>query len=168
MIYITLLLQIITLLQCKERLPKCTMQLNFPEYHFNLRKQAGKNEIFDDVRKKWLVCTPEEWVRQHFIQWLIRDRGYPASSIAIEGGLKVNQLRKRTDLVVYKNNRPLLLVECKAPTVALSQAVFDQVFRYNRTINAPCIAVTNGLKHVFALVTANDAQFIEELPNYPV
>lgn len=144
------------------------MQLNFPDYPFKLRNTAGKNEIFDEVRKKWLVCTPEEWVRQHFIKWLITARYYPASSMAIEGGLKVNNLRKRTDILVYKNNNPLLLVECKAPSVAISQTVFDQLFRYNLSVKAPLLAVTNGLTHVFAVIENNSPLFIEELPTFPL
>lgn len=164
---VTLLLQIITLLQRKEKLPKYPMQLNFPEYSFRLRKRDEKHEIFDEVRKKWLVCTPEEWVRQHFIKWLILERNYPASSIAIEGGLKLNRLSKRTDIVVFKDNNPLLLVECKAPTIALSQSVFDQLFRYNLKINAPLLAVTNGIKHVFAVIQDEQPRFIQELPSFP-
>lgn len=144
------------------------MQLNFPEYSFRMRKRDEKHEIFDEVRKKWLVCTPEEWVRQHFVKWLILERNYPASSIAIEGGLKLNRLSKRTDIVVFKDHKPLLLVECKAPGITLSQNVFDQLFRYNLKINAPLLAVTNGLTHVFALREDAGPRFIPELPLYPV
>lgn len=142
--------------------------LNLPKYNFRLRHKDGRNEIFDETRKKWLVCTPEEWVRQHFIKWLVEEKRYPASNIAIEGGLKLNTLQKRTDVLVYKNGLPLLLVECKAPTVKLSQKTFDQILRYNTEIKAPLVAVTNGLAHIFALINTekNNLDYLETLPPY--
>ncbi len=142
------------------------VDLNLPHYPFKLRKKEGRNEIFDEVRKKWLVCTPEEWVRQHFIHWLINEKRYPASNIAIEGGLKLNQLQKRTDIVCYKNGTPYLLVECKAPSVAINQKTFDQLFRYNQEVQAPLLAVTNGLMHVYAQSNRNEPRFLKVLPNY--
>jgi len=143
--------------------------LNLPKYSFRLRQQNGRNEIFDETRKKWLVCTTEEWVRQHFVKWLVEEKRYPASNIAIEGGLKLNSLQKRTDIVVYKNGAPYLLVECKAPSIKLSQKTFDQLFRYNLEIKAPYLAVTNGLLHFFAIVNqeANNVNYLESLPKYP-
>ena len=144
-------------------------KLNLPNFNFRLRSLNGRNEIFDEVRKKWLVCTPEEWVRQHFVSWLINEKRYPASNIAIEGGLKLNTLQKRTDVVAYCNGSPLLLVECKAPEVKISQKTFDQLFRYNGQIKAPLISVTNGLVHIFAHFDFNTNSFtyLESLPNYP-
>lgn len=143
------------------------MQLNLPEYAFRLRKREDRNEIFDEIRKKWLVCTPEEWVRQHFIKWLISAKNYPASNVAIEGGLTINQLQKRTDIVCYFNNKPLLLVECKAPAVKLDQTVFDQLFRYNLQIQSPLLAVTNGMQHIFAQFNGTELTFLKDLPAYP-
>ena len=142
------------------------MQLNFPKYDFKLRKHENRNQIFDEVRKKWLVCTPEEWVRQHFIQWLITDKSFPISNIAIEGGLKLYTLQKRTDIICYKNGSPLLLVECKAPYVKIDQAVFDQLFRYNLEVKAPLLAVTNGLFHFFAELNDTSVSFLQTLPTY--
>jgi type I site-specific restriction-modification system R (restriction) subunit len=145
-------------------------KLNLPNFEFRLRSLNGRNEIFDAVRKKWLVCTPEEWVRQHFISWLIVEKRFPASNIAIEGGLKLNTLQKRTDIVAFYNGNPLLLVECKAPEVKISQKTFDQLFRYNSEVKAPYISVTNGLAHIFAHfdVATNAFTFLETLPNYPL
>jgi hypothetical protein len=144
------------------------VQLNFPNYAFRLRKHENRNQIFDEVRKKWLVCTPEEWVRQHLIQWLINEKSYPAANLAIEAGLKLNQLKKRTDLVCYKNGQPFLIIECKAPSVPIKQGVFNQLFRYNQKIGAPFLGVTNGLQHFFAAVNADGSGiiFLEELPVY--
>lgn len=143
-------------------------QLNFPEYPFRLRKRENRNEIFDEVRKKWLVCTPEEWVRQHTLKWLIEEKGYPQSNIQIEGGLKLNQLQKRTDILCYKQGKPYLLVECKRPTVPITQKTFDQLFRYNGKINAPLLCVTNGMQHYFARFEQKNAEltYLMALPEY--
>ena len=145
------------------------MKLNFPPYNFRLRKHENRNQIFDTVRKKWLICTPEEWVRQHFIQWLVAEKGYPAANIAIEGGLRLNQLQKRTDIICFKDRSPLLLVECKAPNVAIRQEVFNQLFRYNQEVKAPYLAITNGLTHYFAQLKpdASGIIFLEDLPEFP-
>jgi hypothetical protein len=97
---------------------------------------------------------------------LIAVKKYPASNISIEGGLKINQLQKRTDIICYKNGKPYLLVECKAPEVAINQKVFDQLFRYNQEVKAPLIVVTNGLKHVYAQVSNYDLTFLTVLTNY--
>lgn len=144
-------------------------KLNLPNYSFKLRKINGRNEIFDETRRKWLVCTPEEWVRQHFIKWLIHEKRFPSSNIAVEGGLVLNQLQKRTDIVAFRNGKPLLLVECKAPQIKITQKTFDQIFRYNLEVNAPFLAVTNGMKHFFAQYRAaeNRIVYLEELPEYP-
>ncbi len=143
------------------------VDLNLPHYPFKLRKNEDRNEIFDEVRKKWLVCTPEEWVRQHFIQWLIHEKKYPPSNIAIEGGLKTNQLQKRTDIICYKQGTPLLLVECKAPSIKLSQETFNQLFRYNSKVQAQLLAVTNGISHIFVKTDINGKiEQLSSLPNY--
>ncbi len=143
--------------------------LNLPTYAVRLRNQNGRNQIFDEVRKKWLVCTPEEWVRQHFIRWLITEKNYPASNIAIEVGLKLNTLQKRTDVVAFCQGQTHLLVECKAPEVKISQKTFDQLFRYNLEVKAPFLAVTNGLSHFFAEFNSTEQRiiYLENLPNYP-
>ena len=143
-------------------------ELNFPSYGFRLRQRENRTEVFDEIRKKWLVCTPEEWVRQHVLKWLIDDREFPASNMGIEGGLKLNKLQKRTDIVAYKNGSPYLLVECKAPTVKITQKTFDQLFRYNAKIQAPLLMVSNGLHHVYARFDAdhNAVNFVKDLPKY--
>ena len=144
------------------------LQLNLPTYNFRLREINARHEIFDEVRKKWLVCTPEEWVRQHFVKWLVNEKNYSAVNIAIEGGLKLNTLQKRTDIVAFKEGLPYLLVECKAPEVKISQKTFDQLFRYNLEVKAPFLAVTNGLNHYFAFYNKleNKVSYLETLPNY--
>jgi hypothetical protein len=144
-------------------------QLNLPEYEFRIRKGESKIEIFDRFRKKFVVLTPEEWVRQNFLMFLISQKGYPSSLIAVEAGLKINKVSKRTDIVIYNNNgKPLLIVECKAPSVQIKEAVFDQAVRYNMTLNVNYIILTNGLSHYCCQLDyeKNSYQFLKEVPDY--
>jgi type I site-specific restriction endonuclease len=126
-----------------------------------LKNQANNTYIFDVVRKKWLVLTPEEWVRQHVLNYLIVEKKYSASSIAIEKELNLNGLKKRYDIVVYsKDLTPHLIIECKAPYISLDQAVVEQALRYNLIVKATLVMITNGVSDfVF-----NQKQEIIELP----
>lgn len=144
-------------------------ELNFPQYDFQMRESDGKKEIFDSIRKKFLKLTPEEWVRQHIIKFLNTEFSYPLSLMSVEKGLKLNDMQKRTDVVVYNRNaKPLMVVECKAPGVKLSQDTFDQAARYNLKINAKYILITNGLKHYICLVNKeeNKIQFLKKIPKF--
>jgi hypothetical protein len=112
------------------------------------KDNEGKLMILDVYRKKKLIVTPEEWVRQHLLRYLVEEKNYPAALISSEGGIKVNRLARRYDALIYdKSGKPLVLIECKAPSVKLNQAVFDQVIAYNHNLKAKYIIVTNGLKH---------------------
>lgn len=125
--------------------------------------------IFDEIRKKFLVLTPEEWVRQHFIQFLIKEKKYPRSLIKLEGGLKLNSLQKRSDILLFNTvGEKLVLVECKASTVKISQAAFDQVARYNAIHRVKFVVVTNGLQHYCAEIDfGNESyKFLREIPEY--
>ena len=125
--------------------------LNFPEsltLHIQLKEDDGQELIFDAVRKKWLVCTPEEWVRQHAVQYLVA-LGYSIHHLQIESGLTTGFNSKRSDIIANIDGKPEVLVECKAPEVALSQKTFNQAFNYNNTIGAPLIWLTNGLQHLY-------------------
>ena len=111
-----------------------------------LRKQKEQTQIFDFIRKKWLVLTPEEWVRQHVLNFLVQVKKYPVSSIAIERELQLNDLKKRFDIVVYTASlKPYLIVECKAPYIALDPLVVEQVLRYNLRIGAQLVMISNGI-----------------------
>lgn len=124
--------------------------LNLPPYPFKIIDKEGKYYIFDAIRKKELLLTPEEWVRQHFVQYLINEKGISKNHISLEKGLKLNDLQKRTDILVFnENGNPHLLVECKAPNVPITQEVFDQVARYNMVYKLKYLAVTNGLEHYY-------------------
>lgn len=120
--------------------------LRLPTFDYKITEIKGKNCIFDVIRKKFLILTPEEWVRQHFIHLLINRFNYPKSLFRIEGGLRYNQLQKRSDILVYNTaGNPYLLVECKAAEVTINQAVIEQATRYNLTIKAQFVVITNGI-----------------------
>ena len=112
-------------------------ELNLPFYKFKIKSSENKRLIFDQLRKKYVVLTPEEWVRQHFISYLLSEKKYPASLIAIEKEMKINGLKKRTDILIFnKQGLPYIIVECKAPSVPITQTTFDQIARYNLKLNA--------------------------------
>ena len=144
-------------------------QLNLPPYQFKLKKSDDRVQIFDSIRKKYVVLTPEEWVRQNFLKYLIHEKNFPSSLIAVEAGLKYNQLQKRADVLVYdKSGSPFLLVECKASSVKISQDTFDQIARYNMTFKVKYLVVTNGLNHFCCMMdyTDNSYKFLETVPAF--
>lgn len=142
---------------------------NLPPYPLKLRQQNGKLEVFDELRKKYVVLTPEEEVRQRFIHFLILDKKYPKGLLAVEYSLKVNQLKKRADIVVFSRfGHPLLVVECKAPSVKITQSVFDQIARYNMNLKVDFLMVTNGLEHFCCQLDfiKNTYVFLMEIPDF--
>lgn len=137
--------------------------LKYPAFNMALRKKDGQTYVQDLVRKKWLVLSPEEFVRQHLLYYLMTVKQYPASLIAVEKELRLNDLKKRYDLVVYdRNKQPYLLVECKAPYIDLNETVIEQALRYNLVLNAPLLMITNGVSDV----VFTSAQQVVELPTY--
>ncbi len=144
-------------------------KLNLPEYDFRFQRKNDKTEIFDEIRKKFLVLTPEEWVRQNLIKYLINDRGIPGGLISIEKGLEVNKLKKRTDAVVHnKAGKPIMIVECKAPSVKIKQEVFEQIARYNMSLKVPFLLVSNGHEHYCCKINfeTNSFKFLKDIPLY--
>ncbi len=126
------------------------VSLSLPPFEYKLRKAEGKLWIFDVIRKKYVVLAPEEWVRQHFVNYLLTN-GYPRSLIRVEGGLHYNQRLKRSDIVVYdRDGAPWMIIECKAPDIKLSEKSLFQASVYNATLRARYLAVTNGLTHLYA------------------
>jgi len=145
------------------------VRLNLPEYQFKIKTLEEKTQIFDSVRKKYVALTPEEWVRQNFIQYLISEKNFPASLIAIEMGLKYNQMQRRGDVIVYdRSGLPFLIVECKAPGVKITQDTFDQIARYNMVLKVKYLVVTNGMNHFCCLMNymEQDYSYIEEVPSF--
>lgn len=145
------------------------VQLNLPPVPLRVREEDGNTKAFDPLRKKWVVLTPEEWVRQHFTSWLQTAYHYPASLMANEVGINVNGMRKRCDTVVFRRDgTPLLIIEYKAPEVNVTQAVFDQIVRYNMRLHADYLIVSNGMSHYCCKIdyAANTYHFIPQIPDY--
>lgn len=145
-------------------------ELSIPAARLQLRQEgSGTTSVYDPLRSKWVVLTPEEWVRQHFTAWLIANYGYPATLMANEVGLRLNGTLRRCDTVVYmpQGTKPLAIVEYKAPHIAITQKVFDQILRYNIAMRVPCLMVSNG-KQVFGMLNSPEGKtkFMEQIPDY--
>ena len=145
------------------------ISLNLPKAELKIKSSENTLYIFDIIRKKYVVLTPEEWVRQHVIHYLITSKGYPKSLIAVEKQLIINTLKKRFDILVFNTKGlPDLIIECKSPSINISQDTFDQIARYNLKINATLLMVTNGLAHYYCELDPLNKQyiFLKDLPAY--
>ncbi|MBA4739141.1 MAG: type I restriction enzyme HsdR N-terminal domain-containing protein [Flavobacteriaceae bacterium] len=145
------------------------LKLSFPNYEFRLKKIDEKRFIFDEIRKKYIELTAEEWVRQNCIKFLINEKKYKSQLIAVEKKIILNNLTKRFDIIAYDNNGdPNLLVECKAPNIAIRQETFDQILTYNRVINSKYLMITNGIIHYYCKIDNidNKINFLKDIPNY--
>ncbi len=120
------------------------IKISYPSYPFKIETREDKEYIFDPLRKKWIRLTPEEWVRQNFLQYLIQVMEYPTALIAIEKEIQIGELKKRFDILVYKDDRPWLLIECKEMNVPINESVMEQLLRYQITVQANYLIVTNG------------------------
>ncbi|ALJ03653.1 restriction endonuclease subunit R [Pseudalgibacter alginicilyticus] len=143
--------------------------LNFPQFSFRFKNNENKISIFDEIRKKFVILQPEEWVRQHCVQYLMNVKKYPKSLINVEKELIVNTLKKRYDIVVFNTNGSIhLIVECKAPKITINQKTFDQVARYNLELDASYLMVTNGLNHYYCQMDFNNKcfHFLKDIPEY--
>lgn len=144
-------------------------QLNLPEFEYRIRPVVRGYEIWDKLRNKYIKLTPEEWVRQHIINYLITEKHYPAGRLAIEMQHKYLKQERRTDLIAFDSNmQPCLLVECKAPEVKLNKNVIEQSMLYNSQIKSPYTLITNGLLHYCFQTDYKNlkSQYIQEIPNY--
>ncbi len=143
-------------------------KLNLPEFPAKVKQaDGGKVLIFDIIRKKYVQLTPEEWVRQNFIYYLINFLDYPKSLIKVESGLRYNRLLKRSDILVFNRDvEPLLLVECKSSELKITQDVLDQAAVYNRSLNARYLLVTNGIKHLCWKISEDGNRLLEDIPRY--
>ncbi|MEA1898853.1 MAG: type I restriction enzyme HsdR N-terminal domain-containing protein [Bacteroidota bacterium] len=145
-------------------------ELNLPSYEFRLKKEDGQLRIFDEVRKKYVALTPEEWVRQNFIRYLVDKKQVPAGLVVIEKTLLMNTMSRRPDILIHdKQGNPVMIIECKAPEVKISQDTFDQIARYNSVLRVPYLVVTNGMQHFCCLMDYPNSsyRFIEDIPDYP-
>lgn len=145
------------------------IKIEYPAYQPKIKKQLGKEFIFDEIRKQWMMLTPEEWVRQNFLQYLIQVKKYPSSLIAVEKEIQLGELAKRFDIVVYdQNTKPWMIIECKEMEVALNEQVLNQALRYNITLNVPYIILTNGT-HCFGFSGKKGIlEELSELPNFTI
>ena len=144
-------------------------RLNLPEYSFKIKPSEGSASIFDPIRKKYIKLTPEEWVRQNFIQYLVQEKRYPQGRIAVETTIEVNGLKRRCDAVIFDSaGKPFLIIECKAPSVSVSQKTFDQIARYNLALNVTYLVVTNGIHHFCCKMTSEEKNytFLKEMPEF--
>ncbi len=144
------------------------IKIEYPEPAFRIRKENGKDFIFDELRKKWLMLTPEEWVRQNFIQYMVQVMQYPASLVAVEKEIKLGELNKRFDVLVYSSDhQPWMMIECKASAVTLDDAVLQQALRYHLGLPVSFIIITNGHFTFGWEKIKNDLVLITELPAMP-
>jgi hypothetical protein len=143
-------------------------KLNLPEFDCKIKKEDGKVWIFDVIRKKFIVLTPEEWVRQHFISYLITELQYPKSLIKVEGGLTYNQLKKRSDIVVFnREGKPWMIIECKSPELKVSALTLQQASVYNVSLKAKYLTVTNGMVHLCSSINWLEGK-TSSLPSLPI
>lgn len=143
------------------------INISYPEPGFRMKREGSKEFIFDAVRKKWLLLTPEEWVRQNFVQYLISIKNYPATIVALEKEIKMGELKKRFDVVVYDSkHQPWMMVECKAAEIKLDGSVLQQVLRYNISVPVSFLIITNGNTTYGWQRKDNDLHLIEELPDW--
>ena len=145
------------------------MQLNLPPYQIRVREENGRKQIFDVLRRKYIALTPEEWVRQHFIHYLIEHKSYPATLLANEVPLQVGEKKVRADSVLYDNQlRPRMIIEYKAPTIPLTQKVFEQISVYNLLLHVDYLIISNGID-TYICKMDYDSQtytFLEAIPDY--
>ena len=145
------------------------LSLNLPTFEAKIRKEGGKPAIFDVIRRRYVALTPEEWVRQHFVHYLLEHKGYPRSLMANEVQLALNGTRKRCDTVLYKRDlTPQMIIEYKAPHIEITQAVFDQIGRYNLALRVDYLVVSNGICHYCCRMDyeARRPVFLRDIPDY--
>lgn len=141
--------------------------LNFNEkFEIKTRKSKDKFFIYDTIRKSWFLLTPEEWVRQHWVHFLLKNKNYQHSSLILEQKLTLNGLSKRLDLLVTEKTIPKILIECKAPHIQLTQTTFEQIARYNSVLKAPQIILSNGIYHIFAHFHQNKYIFVPTMEEF--
>lgn len=142
------------------------INIQFPSHSLKIKSENGKEIIFDECRKQWVLLTPEEWVRQNFLQYLIQEKLYPASLIAVEREIVVGDLKKRFDIVVFKNAKPWMIVECKELHGKLNEAVIKQILNYNITLQAEYLVITNGTSTFALHVQQGKFEWLQKLPDF--
>ena len=142
------------------------IDLQYPNYPFKIKALHGKDQIFDPFRKTWVVLTPEEWVRQNLLQYLVQNLQYPSSLIAVEKEIKLGELSKRFDIVVYKNELPWMIIECKEAKVALNEKTMEQILQYQQVLGAKYLFISNGHETMGAKIESGKLQALQNFPEY--
>lgn len=143
------------------------LELNLPHSDIRLERRDGRLYIWDHIRLRWIVLTPEEWVRQHFTHWMVERLGYPRARMGHEISLEQNGLRRRADAVFYDAiGRPCIIMEFKAPHITISQRTFDQITRYNMVLQVPYLIVSNGIQHYCCHVEKEKTTFLKSIPHH--
>jgi hypothetical protein len=142
------------------------IDIAFPEQRFKIKEEKGRELIFDEIRKQWLLLTPEEWVRQNFLNYLIKVKNYPSSLIAVEREITLGDLKKRCDIVVYKQAKPWMIVECKEMQVKLTEAVLKQILNYNISLDVAFLVITNGRETYGLDLKNNKFEWLNEIPQF--
>ena len=142
------------------------IDLQYPSYPFKIKALYGKDQIFDPFRKNWVLLTPEEWVRQNLLQYLVQNLQYPASLIAVEKEIKLGELSKRFDIVVYKNEMPWMIIECKEAKVTLNEKTMEQILQYQQVLTAQYLFISNGHETMGAKIESGKLQALQNFPEY--
>jgi hypothetical protein len=140
--------------------------LQYPSYPFKIKALHGKDQIFDPCRKTWVLLTPEEWVRQNLLQYLVQNLHYPSSLIAVEKEIKLGELSKRFDIVVYKNEIPWMIIECKEAKVRLNEKTMEQILQYQQVLTAQYLIISNGHETMGAKIESGKLQALQNFPEY--
>jgi len=140
--------------------------LQYPSYPFKIKALHGKDQIFDPFRKTWVLLTPEEWVRQNLLQYLVQNLQYPSSLIAVEKEIKLGELSKRFDIVVYKNEMPWMIIECKEAKVRLNEKTMEQILQYQQVLTAQYLFISNGHETMGAKIESGKLQALQNFPEY--
>ena len=140
--------------------------IHYPSYPFKIKAINGKDQIFDPFRKIWVVLTPEEWVRQNLLQYLVQTLHYPPSLIAVEKEIKLGELLKRFDIVVYKNEKAWMIIECKEAKVALNEKTMEQILQYQQILTAQYLFISNGHETLGAKIESGKLQALQNFPEY--
>ena len=144
------------------------IKVEFPAPSFRIKEENGKEVIFDDLRKQWVRLTPEEWVRQNFLQYLLQEKNYPAAFIGIEKEIALGELKKRFDVLIYdRDHQPWMMIECKAMDVELTEKVLEQIIRYHMSVPVPYLVISNGSYNYAWMKHENKLSSISELPLFP-
>ena len=142
------------------------MVLEYPSYPFKIKALNGKDQIFDPFRKIWVVLSPEEWVRQNLLQYLVQVAKYPTSLIAVEKEIKLGELAKRFDIVVYHDEKPWMIIECKEANVALNEKTMHQILQYQQVLTAQYLFISNGHETLGAKIDSGKLQALQNFPEY--